>query len=134
MGTYIKPLVLLVEDFDDARFMMRLLLESAGYQVLEAKDGREAVELARQDQPDLILMDLSLPIIDGLSATQLIRRIPGMEQTPIVALTAHTEREFRERAYAAGCNDFVGKPVDFDQLESLLRKVPLTVAPSSSRN
>lgn len=115
--------VLLVEDFDDARFMMKLLLELIGYRVFEAINGREAVELAGDVNPDLILMDLSLPLLDGISATRIIRQNPQLNDVPIVALTAHTEPEFRDRAYAAGCDEFVGKPVDFDQLEILLKKV-----------
>jgi two-component system cell cycle response regulator DivK len=124
MGMCVGRTVLLVEDFDDARFMMKLLLESSGYQVIEATNGQEAIKLASEIAPDLILMDLGLPVVDGLSATHFIRQNPQLKHVPIVALTAHTEREFRDRAYAAGCNSFIGKPVDFDQLESVLRMVP----------
>lgn len=115
--------VLLVEDFDDARYMMKLLLELIGYRVFEAINGREAVELAGDINPDLILMDLSLPLLDGISATRIIRQNPLLSSVPIVALTAHTEPEFRDRAYAAGCDEFIGKPVDFDQLESMLKRM-----------
>lgn len=113
--------VLLVEDFDDARFMMKLLLELIGYRVFEAINGKEAIELAGNVNPDLILMDLSLPILDGISAIRIIRQDPQLSDIPIVALTAHTEQEFRDKAYAAGCDEFVGKPVDFDQLENMLK-------------
>ncbi len=116
--------ILLVEDFDDARFMMKLLLESSGYLVVEAKDGREAVDLAAQNLFDLILMDLSLPVLDGIAATRIIRQDPRTTCVPIVMLTAHTEKEFRERAYDAGCSNFIGKPVDFDVLETLIRTMP----------
>src|ERR1700716_1134822 len=83
-----KQLFLLVEDFEDSRFMMRRLLEMAGYKVIEASDGEQAVELAIREQPDLILMDLSLPKLDGLAATRRIRQHKAVENTPIVAISA----------------------------------------------
>src|SRR5437762_3039899 len=84
-----KKLFLLVEDFEDSRFMMRRLLEMAGYAVIEASDGEQAVALAISEQPELILMDLSLPKLDGLAATRQIRQYKGGENTPIVAISAH---------------------------------------------
>jgi CheY-like chemotaxis protein len=112
--------VLLVEDFDDSRFMMRRLLEMDGYRVVEAKTGREAVEYAERECPDLILMDLSLPEVDGLTATKLIRRLERLCDTPIIALTAHDAAQFHEEAIEAGCNEYVTKPVDFDLLGSVI--------------
>ena len=108
--------VLLVEDFADSRFMMRTLLEMDGYRVVEAANGREAVEFAERECPDLILMDLSLPEVDGLTATKLIRQLEGMCDTPIVALTAHDAEQFHTIAMEAGCTEYVTKPVDFDLL------------------
>lgn len=120
-----KNLFLVVEDFEDSRFMMRKLLEMAGYRVLEATDGEEAVELALKARPTLILMDLSLPKLDGLTATRKIRQHRGFSKVPIVAVSAHDSPESREEALAAGCNEYVAKPIDFDQLKSLLdRFVP----------
>jgi two-component system cell cycle response regulator DivK len=121
--------VLLVEDFSDSRFMMRQLLEMNGYKVVEAKDGREAVEFARRECPDLILMDLSLPEMDGLTATKLIRQLEGLCDTPIIALTAHDAEQFHDIAMAAGCDEYVTKPVDFDLLEVVVgRLCPVTTA------
>jgi two-component system, cell cycle response regulator DivK len=114
--------VMVVEDFDDTRALLKLLLERKGYYVLEATDGQRAVELAKSARPRLILMDLSLPVLDGLSATKEIRAQGFLSDVSIVAVTAHRGREYREQALAAGCDDFVNKPVDFDLLEALLSK------------
>lgn len=112
--------VLLVEDFDDSRFMMRQLLEMSGYSVIEAKNGREAVEFAKQECPDIILMDLSLPELDGLTATKLIRQLENLCDVPIIALTAYDRVEFHAAALKAGCNTYFTKPVDFDALTTVM--------------
>jgi two-component system cell cycle response regulator DivK len=117
-----NDLCLLVEDFEDSRFMMRRLLEMAGYAVVEASDGEQAVQLAIREQPALILMDLSLPKMDGLTATKQIREHKGVGGTPIVAVSAHDSPESRNEALDAGCNDYVTKPIDFDQLSELLKR------------
>ncbi len=117
-----KQLFLLVEDFEDSRFMMRRLLEMAGYGVVEASDGVQAVELAVQEQPALILMDLSLPKLDGLEATRRIRQHKLVGKTPIVAISAHDSPESRTEALEAGCDEYVTKPIDFDQLGELLKR------------
>ena len=96
--------VLLVEDTEDNRFMMRRLLEMTGYRVIEAMNGEEAVKLARTEMPQLILMDLSLPVIDGLAATRLIRKLPDLEATPIIAVSAHDTSDFQSEGIQAGCN------------------------------
>ncbi len=112
--------IMVVEDFEDNRFMMRRLLEMSGYCVLEAINGEEAIQIAESEHPDLILMDLSLPLLDGLAATRRIREVDGLRTVPIVAVSAHDTADFHADALAAGCNDYVTKPIDFDQLESLL--------------
>jgi len=117
------PTIMVVEDFEDNRFMMRRLLEMSGYHVLEAVNGEEAVELARRERPHLILMDLSLPLLDGLAATRRIRQEASLRDVPIVAVSAHDTADFHADALAAGCNDYVTKPIDFDQLEALLGKL-----------
>ena len=115
--------VLLVEDTEDNRFMMRRLLEMAGYRVVEAMNGEEAVKLAKTESPHLILMDLSLPVIDGLAATRLIRKLPHCESTPIIAVSAHDTSDFQSEAIEAGCNSYVTKPIDFNDLEDLIAKL-----------
>jgi CheY-like chemotaxis protein len=118
-----KLTVLVVEDFADNRFMMRKLLEMSGYQVVEAVDGKEAVEMAESERPDLILMDLSLPRLDGLDATRRIRELDGLGRIPIVAVSAHDTNDFHADALAAGCNEYVTKPIDFDELDALVKKL-----------
>ena len=115
--------VLLVEDSEDNRFMMRRLLEMVGYRVIEARNGQEAVKIAQAELPALILMDLSLPIIDGLAATRLIRKIPEAANTPISAVSAHDTADFQQEALTAGCNGYVTKPIDFSSLEGLIARL-----------
>ena len=113
--------VLIVEDSDDARYFMRLSLEQLGFRVIEADNGAQGVEMAQLDSPDIILMDLSLPILDGLAATQKIRAINGLDSVPIVAVTAHQEIDFRSEAKAAGFDAYVTKPIDIDFLGELIK-------------
>jgi two-component system cell cycle response regulator DivK len=112
--------LLLVEDTEDNRFMMRRLLEMTGYRVVEAMNGEEAVKLAAKEAPQLILMDLSLPVIDGLAATRLIRKLPDFANTPIIAVSAHDTSDFQSEALEAGCNSYITKPIDFNELEELI--------------
>ena len=112
--------VLLVEDTEDNRFMMRRLLEMSGYNVVEATNGEEAVRIAEAESPGLILMDLSLPVIDGLAATRLIRKLPNAAKTPIIAVSAHDTSDFLSEALQAGCNSYITKPIDFNELEQLI--------------
>jgi len=121
--TDLRRTVLVVEDFEDNRFMMKRLLEMSGYRVIEAVNGQEAVDLAGSESPDVILMDLSLPILDGLTATRRIRRNAALRKVPIVAVSAHDTADFHADALAAGCNEYVTKPIDFDQLEHLLSRL-----------
>jgi CheY-like chemotaxis protein len=119
-----KPLtLLLVEDTEDNRFMMRRLLEMSGYRVVEAMNGEEAVRVAQAENPQLILMDLSLPVIDGLAATRLIRKLPEFEATPIIAVSAHDTSDFQTEAIHAGCNRYITKPIDFGELEDLIKEL-----------
>ena len=118
-----RPRLLLVEDSGDNRFMMKRLLEMNDYQVLEAVNGVQAVKIAERERPDLILMDLSLPIVDGLAATRRIRRFPELKEVPIVIITAHDTADFHAEALASGCNEYVTKPIDFSQLEDVLQRL-----------
>jgi two-component system, cell cycle response regulator DivK len=113
--------VLLVEDVEDARYYMRLELESLGYSVIEAEDGAQAVEIAFQEHPDIILMDLSLPVMDGLAATAKIRDDAQMREVPIIAVTAHQETDFRAGAKASGFDAYVTKPIDIAWLSELIK-------------
>lgn len=115
--------VLVVEDFEDTRFLMRLELETRGYRVVEATDGAEGVAAAMRERPDIILMDIGLPGMDGIAATQMIRQDGSMRDVLIIALTAHHETEFRAQALAAGCDAYLTKPIDFDWLIDLLGRL-----------
>ena len=115
--------LLLVEDTEDNRFMMRRLLEMEGYRVVEARNGEEAVKVAEAENPSLILMDLSLPVIDGLAATRLIRKLPLFKSTPIIAVSAHDTSDFQTEAIDAGCDKYITKPIDFGELEKLITEL-----------
>lgn len=112
--------ILVVDDFEDSRFSLSRLLEMSGYEVVEAASGLEAVEAARTHLPDLILMDLSLPEIDGIEATRRIRAMEGLPRMTIVAASAHDGPTFISRATEAGCDHYITKPIDFDNLERML--------------
>ena len=115
------PRVLIVEDAEDARLFMRLALEQLGYVVFEAGDGVEAVAIAERQRPDVILMDLGLPLMDGFAATQKIRGADGMNGVTIIAVTAHQGTDFREEAKDAGFDAYVTKPIDVDSLNELMK-------------
>ena len=111
--------ILVVEDYEDSRLFMKTLLEIYGYQVNEARDGLEAVESFKHQHPDLILMDISLPFMDGLTATKVIRESEGKTKIPIIAFTAFG-KSFYKQAIEAGCNDLINKPLDPSILEPML--------------
>lgn len=115
-----RPRVLIVEDHDDTREMLRLILEMKGCLVMDASNGLEGVEVARREQPDLILMDGSLPLLDGLAATRRIREDLLLREVVIIALNGWGTRSYHAAALAAGCNDCMVKPIDFDRLENYL--------------
>ena len=115
--------VLLVEDTEDNRQMMKKLLELSGFRVVEAINGEEAVKAAAREKPCIILMDLSLPLIDGLAATRSIRKLPGMKELPIVAVSAHDTADFHADALAAGCDAYITKPIDYPELEGIVNEL-----------
>ncbi len=117
------PTILLVEDTEDNRQMMKKLLEMSGYVVLEATNGDEAVRVTSSESPELILMDLSLPIIDGLAATRLIRNLPNGSNLPIIAVSAHDTADFHADALAAGCDAYITKPINYPELEDIVEKL-----------
>ena len=112
--------VLLVEDVEDTRHFMRLELEEQGFIVFEAENGQVAVETAAREKPDVILMDLTLPLMDGFTATKLIRQNEALKNVPIIAITAHKEDDFRADAKASGFDAYVTKPIDVNWLKELI--------------
>jgi len=117
-----SPTILVVDDYEDTRVMIRSALEARGYRVLEATNGEEAVEAARHECPDLILMDLNMPQMDGLEAAKAIRKCKELcKSAPILAITAFDTYGMEEAALEAGCNGYIRKPLDTEEAERILR-------------
>ena len=114
--------ILVVEDNADNRVLIMDVLDSMNYEVIIATDGEEGVKKATAERPDLILMDISLPQMDGLTATRRIKATPELQHIPIIALTAHAMVGDRERALDAGCDDYVSKPIDLRELANKLTR------------
>ena len=116
--------ILIAEDFDDTRAMIKRMLQTNGYRVVEAANGHEAVEFIRQNCPDLILMDLNMPLMDGLEATERIRECRELcSDVVILAITAHDTYGMKEASLEAGCDGYLTKPIDFDNLEKILGRL-----------
>ncbi|MFL5576578.1 MAG: response regulator [Gemmatimonadaceae bacterium] len=120
------PRILLIEDDEMNRDSLTRLLRRRGYELLVAHDGVEGVAMGQSEMPDLILMDMSLPLLDGWEATRRLKAAPESQDIPIIALTAHAMAADREKALAAGCDDYDSKPIDLNRLlpkiEALLRR------------
>ena len=114
--------IMVVEDYDDTRVLLKEGLEMLGYHVLEACNGQEAVDIAERERPDLILMDLDLPILDGIAATQCIRQKPELEGVPIVAVTAYPMSYSHVKAFSKGCDEYMRKPIDMGELAQLVSR------------
>lgn len=119
------PKILLVEDNEMNRDMLSRRLERKGYRVVIAQDGKQGYLLAHSEAPDLILMDLSLPVMDGWEATRLLKAEAATRHIPIIVLTAHVLISDREKAQEAGCDDFDTKPVEFGRLSEKIEKLLL---------
>jgi len=118
------PKILVVEDNEPNRDMLTRRLARKGFETVVAVDGRQGVDIARDAQPDLVLMDMSLPVLDGWEATRRIKAAPETRHIPVIALTAHAMAGDKERALEAGCDDYDTKPVEFsgllEKIETLL--------------
>jgi two-component system cell cycle response regulator DivK len=116
--------VLYVEDNDDNVYMLKMRLELLGdFEVLSAEDGEKGCEMALSERPDIVLMDLEMPVIDGWEATRRIKNDPKTQHIPVIALSAHALAGEREKAMAAGCDEFDTKPIEFDRLIATLRRI-----------
>jgi CheY-like chemotaxis protein len=115
--------ILVVDDLDEGRSLLSHWLRMRGYRTVEAADGRQAVEVALRERPRLILMDMSMPQVDGFSAMRRIRASEQLRGVIIVAMSAHDQQEIHGAAVAAGCTEFVSKPIDPDKLEMLLSRL-----------
>ena len=123
MTTPTPRTILVVDDFDDARLLLRTWLERRGFRVVEAENGLQAINQAETESPDLIIMDVQMPQLDGLSATRLIRNLKSMNSVPIVAVSAYGADLFRDQALAAGCNEYVSTPFEPATLEGIIRSL-----------
>lgn len=117
-----KKLILLVEDDGDSSNMLRTLLEIWRYRVIIARDGEEAIRLAHSESPKLILMDVGIPVIDGMEATRRIRQFAPADAMPVVFISGYAHSKFRLAALASGGNDYLVKPIDFKELETVIGK------------
>ena len=115
--------VLVVDDFDDTRLLLRTWFERRGFRVVEAADGLQAISQAETESPDLIIMDMQMPQLDGLAATRRIRDLKTLDSVPIVAVSAYGADQFRELALAAGCDEYVSTPFEPATLESIIRSL-----------
>ncbi len=113
--------ILLVEDNEMIRDMLLRYLRLENHQVVTAVNGEQAVTMAQSEQPDLIVMDMRLPVLDGWDATLQIKSIPDLNRIPIIALTAHALAEDRQRCFAVGCDDYETKPIEFMRLSSKIK-------------
>ena len=113
--------ILIVDDFDDTRLLLRTWLQKKGFRVVEAENGNRAVAAAEKHRPDLIIMDVEMPELDGLAATRKIRELKNLEAVPIVAVSAYGADLYRAHALAAGCDEYVSTPFEPDELERLIR-------------
>ncbi len=117
------PRILYVEDNDDNIYMLQRRLQKHGFEVVVARDGAAGVDLARECRPDLILMDLGLPVLDGWEATRVLKGDPATRAIPVIALSAHAMAGDRTQALEAGCNDYDLKPVDLPRLLGKIRRL-----------
>ena len=124
-----KGTVLYVEDNPDNRMLVRRILVSEDYGLLEATNAHEALELLKTQKPDLILMDINMPDMDGYTLTAKIKTMPGLERIPVLALTANVMRGDKEKTLEAGCDGYIQKPIDFDEL---LREIEKFLARSAN--
>jgi CheY-like chemotaxis protein len=112
--------ILIVDDFDDTRLLLRTWLQKKGFDVSEAENGNRAVDSAERNRPDLIIMDVEMPELDGLAATRRIRNLSNLAGVPIIAVSAYGADQYRELALAAGCDEYVSTPFEPEELERLI--------------
>ncbi len=115
-----QRIIMLAEDTDDIRYLVKIMLEMKGYRVVEAANGRQALDRAAEEHPDLIFMDLSMPILNGWEAARQLRLNPDTQEIPIVGLSAHCRGGWREEALEAGCDECIQKPIDDVALDKVL--------------
>lgn len=122
VSSILYPTVLVAEDSIDTRIMLKRAFELKGYRVFEAENGQEALEITRRQRPSLIVMDLNMPVVDGLEAIEKVRKLEGIgEHVPIVAITGFDVYGMEETAFETGCSIYLNKPIDLDELDRVLK-------------
>jgi CheY-like chemotaxis protein len=122
MSAILNPTVLVAEDSRDTRIMLKRAFELKGYRVFEAEDGKQALEIAKQQRPSLIVIDLNMPVLDGLETVKNFRKLEGNgDRVPIVAITAYDVYGMEEAALETGCNTYLSKPLDLEELDRKLK-------------
>jgi CheY-like chemotaxis protein len=112
--------ILIIEDDEDSRFLLKYFLKDLNFEVIEASNGQEGIETAFNENPDIILVDIMMPVMDGYSATKEIRK--KLQNVPIIALTANSIEKEKDKSITAGCSDFIEKPIDLNQLTDIINK------------
>jgi CheY-like chemotaxis protein len=128
-----RPTVLVAEDHEDSRLLFKFFLESKGCRVVEAGDGLEAVSMVERERPDLVLMDVGLPGLDGLSVTRRLRAREALRALPVVIISGHAAAADRDRAVAAGCSEYLTKPLQMKDLDGVLDRHVRHVPPRRER-
>lgn len=128
-----RPKILVIEDNEQNLYLVTFILEKHNYQVIQARDGREGIELAKQAKPDLILLDIQLPVMDGYAVAEELLNNPGLADVPIVAVTSYAMSGDRERVLAAGCTGYIEKPINPDTFMADVKKY-LPARPVNERN
>lgn len=129
----LKRTVLLIEDNPQNRYLVTFLLEQHGYTVVAASDGPAGIELARSFSPDLILLDIQLPSMDGYAVAQALRTVPSLECVPIIAVTSYAMVGDREKAMASGCNGYIEKPIDPDNFVAEIERIRQSAVKKADR-
>ena len=114
--------ILYIEDNCDNRLLVRRVLEAEGYRVIEAEDGLAGMDFVQSETPDLVLMDINLPELDGYEVTKRLKKSPAMAEVPVIAMTANVMKGDREKTIAAGCDGYIPKPIDIDSLPNQIAK------------
>jgi len=117
-----KKKILIVDDTEDIAELLALLFRLRGYEPILATDGRQAVDRAARDAPDLVLMDICMPVMDGYQATRRIHDIPNLSRVPVVAMSAHWNRDWSARAIDAGCEECVSKPLELERIDQIISR------------
>ena len=117
-----KPRILIIEDNEKNLYMMTFLLEKSGYEVTQARDGKEGIDLAGRVEPAIILLDIQLPVIDGYAVARELRKNPALIDVPIIAVTSYAMVGDRDRVMAVGCTDYIEKPIDPDTFVEYIQK------------